>query len=483
MDGTTEIRKLSAAAVFHLSQILDSGNAWQKVMAMIPSDLNDPNSESKYTLQHIKLIQNAGEKQNKSCTEILLDEWGTSGKIRPNLKHLLDILIKAQFYRAAEYVAVDLLKEEPPKRPVAGPAAAVRLPAPTDEILSDSSLGNILHVPYAALLDVTNNFNETPLSKCVHNDGVIHFVGHKLGSGAFGAVYYGELENGKRVAVKKLSLQNVNLKNQFETEIKTLSEYRHVNLVQLLGFSCDTENPCLIYEFMSNGSLLDRLQMKSIIFNNCDSLDANKILSGMASNCGCPSVILSDIEALNWKKRLQIASDVCEGIHFLHTAMKLPLIHRDIKSANILLDDRLIGKLGDFGLVKIKPNVSESKLMTSTVFGTSAYMAPEAFRGDVSVKMDVFSFGVVLLELLTGLPPYDENREGCDLVTFVEDVVEDTIAGLLDKKAGEWNEDAAQQVFQISQSCLEEKRTRPVIGDVRQRLKIVTENIDVTGNT
>lgn len=73
-------------------------------------------------------------------------------------------------------------------------------------------------------------------------------------------------------------------------------------------------------------------------------------------------------------------------------------------------------QLGDFGLVKVKPNVSDTKLITSTVFGTSAYMAPEAFRGDVSVKIDVFSFGVVLLELLTGLPPYDENREGCDLV-------------------------------------------------------------------
>ena len=137
MNENTEIRKLPAAAIYKLGQILDTENAWQKVMAMIPSDPNDFNSVAKYTPQHIKwfsffllflflkkvsvfftllilntfrLIQTAGEKQNKSCTEILFDEWGTSGEVRPNLNTLLQILIKAQFYRAAEFVAVELLK-------------------------------------------------------------------------------------------------------------------------------------------------------------------------------------------------------------------------------------------------------------------------------------------------------------------------------------------------------------------------------------
>ncbi|CAG2066561.1 unnamed protein product, partial [Timema podura] len=126
-----------------------------------------------------------------------------------------------------------------------------------------------------------------------------------------------------------------------------------------------------------------------------------------------PNVILP------WQLRLQIALGTSRGILHLHTAYEKPLIHRDIKSANILLDQDLQPKLGDFGLVRLGSSgqQSQSVAMTTTVFGTSAYMAPEAFRGDVSVKLDTFSFGVVLLELLTGLPPYDEGREGCDLVS------------------------------------------------------------------
>lgn len=120
--------------------------------------------------------------------------------------------------------------------------------------------------------------------------------------------------------------------------------YRHSNLVPLLGFSCDTDNHCLVYEFMSNGSLLDKLQMKNFSSTPCDSRDANKVLNGMASNCGNPSAILSE-KALTWTKRIEIALDVCEGIYYLHTSRKFPLIHRDIKSANILLDDRLNGKV------------------------------------------------------------------------------------------------------------------------------------------
>lgn len=473
MDESTEIRKLPPVDVFKLAQILDSGNAWKQVMAVIPEDPRNVNSKAKYSVEFIRLIESAGEKQSRSCTEILLDEWGTSGKVRPNVNTLLQVLVKAQLFRAAEYVSVEILKGKPPERPLEGPAAAVDLTLPPEQVelkqpLIEMGDLNIPHLQYSLLQAITNNFNETPIKKIQGIDGLCYH-GHKLGTGAFGTVYYGEMANGRRVAVKKLADVD-NLMLQFENEIKTLSKYQHENLVPLLGFSCDTPNYCLVYEFMSNGSLFDRLQIK----NN----DSNEILCGRESNYRNNGNGLIE-KSLSWQKRIEIAIDAAEGINFLHTSKATPLIHRDIKSANILLDDNLVAKLGDFGLVKSKPNVSKSKLLTSTVFGTSAYMAPEAFRGDVSVKMDVFSFGVVLLELLTGLPPYDENRNGLDLVTYIEETVEDSIEFLLDKSAGDWDVPLAQELFNVSQECLEEKRKRPVILNVLHKLKSLRDNVSV----
>ena len=126
---------------------------------------------------------------------------------------------------------------------------------------------------------------------------------------------------------------------------------------------------------------------------------------------------LSGKPTLQAVQRLRIAYGTSEGIQYLHTAShSKPLVHRDIKTANILLDSQLEPKIGDFGLVRLgggSPGQDRTKtVLTTTVVGTSAYMAPEAVRGEVSVKLDVFSFGVVLLELLTALPPMDENRLG-----------------------------------------------------------------------
>lgn len=114
---------------------------------------------------------------------------------------------------------------------------------------------------------------------------------------------------------------------------------------------------------------------------------------------------------------MAIILGTAKAVAYLHTAFDIPLIHRDIKSANILLDCTRKPKLCDFGLIKPTPN--QNTITGTSVFGTSAYMAPEAFRGDISVKLDTFSFGVVILELLTGLPPLDENREGCDIVRSI----------------------------------------------------------------
>jgi len=153
---------------------------------------------------------------------------------------------------------------------------------------------------------------------------------------------------------------------------------------------------------------------------------------------------------------------VIKGIHYLHTAHEQPLIHRDIKSSNVLLTRAGQPKIGDFGLAKtFSPNGNQLSAVASTIFGTSAYMAPEAFRGDISPKMDIFSFGVIILELLTGLPPYEENREGCDIVTYLEENVEgDDIAPFIDATIRDVDPDLTQRLYIIAQQCLTDKKRR-----------------------
>lgn len=430
-------------AVFKLSQILDECG-WKDVMAIIPSDPLDLSSKPKYKVEHIRLIESYAEKHSKSYTELLLQEWGTSGKVRATLRTLLDVLIKAELFRAADYVAEDLLQLPSPERPSRGPAAKANVhladltEVPVLPIVPEKTL---INVPYTLLYSITNNFSDEPFHE--HETG--HVFGHKLGAGAFGSVYYGVMPDGSPVAVKKLMNDTAGLFKQFQTEITILSTYRHPNLLPLLGASYDGPFYCLVYEFMPNRSLQDRLCAK---IEDC---------------------------VLDSRKRLDIAVGVCRGLHYLHTA-ETPLIHRDVKTANILLDGTMNARLGDFGLVRTSPTDSR---MTSTVFGTSAYMAPEAFRGDVSVKTDVFSMGVVLLELLTALPPYDSTREGADIVTFVDEAVDDSIEPLLDPSAG-WDISEADRTYHLAQLCLEDKKKRPLIGQVIDSLTAIIENVSHT---
>ncbi|XP_069674519.1 interleukin-1 receptor-associated kinase 4-like [Periplaneta americana] len=506
MEGRTEIRKLPPGAVFGLVRILEIGEAWKQLMAIVPQSDTEPSDTLvlKYKVEHIKLIEQAGEKQKRPCTEIFLEEWGTSGKKRPNLMLLTQLLGKAQLFRAADYVT-NLLKVPDLERPASGPAAPVdvseeaieklvaKLPVEvkinqydTDEInrafdemtVPDTSLPSLdgphvvpresvtvpesigpteqetlpldqldepvrnsfssldttlSHIPYAELEYITDHFNEMPYPE----NG-----GRKLGTGAFGTVYLGIFPSQKQVAVKRLHQDAANVETQFRNEIETLYRFKHENLLALLGYSCDSSIYCLVYEFMSNGSLQDRLACKN------------------------------HQTALHWKTRFNIALGTAHGIVYLHTAYEKPLIHRDIKSANILLDEHLVPKLGDFGLVRLGQQHGNTLTMTTTVLGTSAYMAPEAFRGDVSIKLDTFSYGVVLLEILTGLPPYDEKREGHDLVTHVEAMCEEDgcISVLLDKQAGDWgrsrsNENTqvynlADSLYSVALNCIEDNRQR-----------------------
>lgn len=425
-----EIRKLSPGAIFGLCQILECGESWKQLMAIIPVECAEGNPP-KYTSEHVKTIENAGTVQKRWCSEILLEEWGTSGRKRPNLSILLKLLTKADLYRAADYVAVELLKVAPPARPENEledipdlPTAPYWTPPATERFQEDFEIydNRVQEVPYTVLSAATSDFDNS----------------YRLGGGAWGTVYLGHVNSKTTVAVKRLRDTGVqgDPKGQFQNEIRILSQLRHQNLLTLCGYSVDGPVPCLVYQFMQNGSLLDNLASKD------DSI------------------------CLKWKMRVTIAEGIAQGISHLHTALAKPLVHRDVKSANILLDNNYEPKLGDFGLVRMGDH--NHTVATTTIFGTSAYMAPEAFRGDVSVKMDIFSYGVVLLELLTGLPPHDENRDGCDLVSHVKDI--DNIDSILDRRAGEWDHRVVEDLYQLALDCLEEKKRRPNIAIVIDKI-------------
>ncbi|KGN59207.1 receptor-like kinase TMK3 [Cucumis sativus] len=226
--------------------------------------------------------------------------------------------------------------------------------------------GNLV-ISVQVLRNVTNNFSSE----------------NELGRGGFGVVYRGELDDGTKIAVKRMESGVISSKalDEFQSEIAVLSKVRHRHLVSLLGYSVAGNERLLVYEYMPEGALSRHLF-------HWESFK---------------------LEPLSWKRRLNIALDVARGMEYLHSLAHQSFIHRDLKSSNILLGDDFRAKISDFGLVKLAPDGERS--VVTRLAGTFGYLAPEyAVTGKITTKADVFSFGVVLMELLTGLMALDEDR-------------------------------------------------------------------------
>ncbi|KAG0478580.1 hypothetical protein HPP92_013299 [Vanilla planifolia] len=227
--------------------------------------------------------------------------------------------------------------------------------------------GNLV-ISVQVLRNATNNFS--------------HY--NELGRGGFGVVYKGKLHDGTMIAVKRMQIAVISNKgfDEFHAEISVLSNVRHRNLVSLLGYSVEGSEKLLVYEYMPHGALSRHLFRWREL----------------------------GLKPLSWQARLNIALDVSRAMEYLHSlAQEQGYIHRDLKSSNILLDDELRAKVSDFGLVKLVRDGDRS--MATRLAGTFGYLAPEyAVTGKITTKADVFSFGVVLLELITGMTVLDEDR-------------------------------------------------------------------------
>ncbi|KAI8566097.1 hypothetical protein RHMOL_Rhmol02G0013000 [Rhododendron molle] len=265
-----------------------------------------------------------------------------------------------------------------------------------------------------------------------------------LGEGGFGRVYKGQLEStGQVVAVKQLDRNGLQGNREFLVEVLMLSLLHHPNLVNLIGYCADGDQRLLVYEFMPLGSLEDHLHDPS-----------------------------PDKEPLDWNTRMKIAAGAAKGLEYLHDKANPPVIYRDLKSSNILLDEAYHPKLSDFGLAKLGP-VGDKTHVSTRVMGTYGYCAPEyAMTGQLTLKSDVYSFGVVFLEIITGRKAIDSNRAPGDhnLVAWAKPLFKDRrkFPKMADPLLqGRYPIRGLYQALAVAAMCLQEQAsTRPLIGDV-----------------
>ncbi|KAK9277468.1 hypothetical protein L1049_007012 [Liquidambar formosana] len=265
-----------------------------------------------------------------------------------------------------------------------------------------------------------------------------------LGEGGFGRVYRGRLEStGQVVAVKQLDRNGLQGNREFLVEVLMLSLLHHPNLVNLIGYCADGDQRLLVYEFMPLGSLEDHLHD-----------------------------LPPDKEPLDWNTRMKIAAGAARGLEYLHDQANPPVIYRDFKSSNILLDEGFHPKLSDFGLAKLGP-VGDKSHVSTRVMGTYGYCAPEyAMTGQLTVKSDVYSFGVVFLELITGRKAIDSTRPHGEqnLVTWARPLFNDRrkFAKLADPRLqGRYPMRGLYQALAVASMCIQEQAaTRPLIADV-----------------
>ncbi|KAL6556458.1 hypothetical protein OROGR_005746 [Orobanche gracilis] len=294
---------------------------------------------------------------------------------------------------------------------------------------------NLRLFTYASIQSATHNFSSD----------------YKLGQGGFGPVYKGKTPEGQDIAVKLLSRQSGQGLLEFKTELILISKLQHVNLVKLIGFCIHGDDKIIIYDYMHNKSL------------DCFLFSPSE-------------------EQLDWRKRVDIIEGIAQGLLYLHKYSRVRIIHRDLKPSNILLDKNMIPKISDFGLARIfKQDISEAN--TNRRVGTYGYMAPEyAMQGIFSVKSDIYSFGVLVLEIVSGRKnnSFHEVEGPLSLVEYAWGLWRsDSALELMDPTLrNSYILDQVQRCIHIGLLCVENHAVdRPTIEDVILMLKNEMTNL------
>uniref|UniRef100_F6YIF4 non-specific serine/threonine protein kinase n=1 Tax=Ciona intestinalis TaxID=7719 RepID=F6YIF4_CIOIN len=451
VTAQTYIRNLPYSVLKSIADDLDTAGTatnWRDFVLKIPRGPNDP--EPRYQLQDIRKFEMIAGRGD-SPTTAAIDAWSTSNATVQDLINVLTSLglismvnmLKSQVTMPPPYEEAVNREQTQSTLPYPQQAQYRPVPTPVGQPYQPYPNHNI-HQPvspysYSSLKMLTSDFNDSL----------------KLGEGAFGSVFQGHLTQPKdgdslerKIAIKRLKLDTPEfataITEQFKKEVHVISELQHENILPLMGYSCDGPELCLVYDYMFNGSLSSSLE-----------------------SCRLGKVVLLV------GQRLEIAKGSSNGISYLH---EQKLIHRDIKSSNILLDSNMKPRISDFGLIRSTSTktVDLTSTKTTNPIGTMVYMSPEAFKGVVSYSMDVYSFGVVLLELLTGLPVLDENRDPSHLPMFIEESMEEdetSLSMFADTRAGPWSNGVDDSIYELSSQCLDFRyKRRPTMHKVLSEL-------------
>ncbi|XP_062011417.1 cysteine-rich receptor-like protein kinase 10 [Rosa rugosa] len=305
------------------------------------------------------------------------------------------------------------------------------------DISEEISLVESLQYDFEAIRSATNDFSDE----------------NKLGQGGFGAVYKGRLHNGRNIAVKRLSKSSEQGDREFKNEVTLVAQLQHRNLVRLLGFCLKGEERLLIYEYIPNKSL------NHFIFDPTTH------------------------GHLDWETRYKIIGGIVRGLLYLHEDSRLRIIHRDLKPNNILLDEDMNPKIADFGMARLFV-MDQTQGDTRSIVGTYGYMAPEyASHGRFSVKSDVFSFGVLVLEITTGKKSSSfrngENED--DLLSYAwRNWMDDTIINIIDPMLTAGSRSEIIRCIHIGLLCVQENMNdRPTMAAVASMLNSHSLTISV----
>ncbi|PRQ29693.1 putative protein kinase RLK-Pelle-WAK family [Rosa chinensis] len=283
-------------------------------------------------------------------------------------------------------------------------------------------------------VETTRIFTAEELEKATNN----YHESRVLGEGGYGTVYKGILLDNKVVAIKKSKIAAPAQSDQFVNEVIVLSQINHRNIVRLLGCCLETETPLLIYEFITNGTLYEHIHKKRSL--------------------------------LSLELRMKIAAETAGALAYLHSSTSMPIIHRDVKAMNILLDDNYTAKVADFGASRLIP-LGQTELET-LVLGTFGYLDPEYLQSNqLTEKSDVYSFGVVLLELITSKVALCTNR--CLASIFISAMEEGWLDQILDDNiVNDGNMEMVKLVANLAKRCLSVKgQERPTMKEVAMELE------------